>query len=44
MTLIMQPVSWCDHGGPLSLMFQSSVRKQRANLWRPQVQKEIAES
>jgi hypothetical protein len=41
---IMQSVSWCDHGGPLSHMFHSLVRKQNVNLGRPQVWKEIAKS
>jgi len=34
----------CDHGGPLSHMFHSLVRKQNVNLGRPQVWKEIAKS
>jgi len=41
---IMHPVSWCDHGGPLSHMFHSLVRKQNVNLGRPRVWKEIAKS
>jgi len=40
----MPLVSWCDHGGPLSHLFHSLVRKQRVNLGRPQVWKEIAKS